>query len=193
MKRFFTFIIACLFSFSMFAAQETFGKTVVNGIETTYGDAKGTVTTIYSDAKGTVTTMYDDAKAVVSNIYSDSKDLAGFLYPDIKTALTEIAKSLGVAVEYVWTILVKQYIVKGVAELLIFILALTLIIIGVVMLNKYIKNNTKVNWKILPSIILIICGIFSGINVDYAMMLQGLINPEFGAMNYVLEFVKTLK
>ena len=120
------------------------------------------------------------------------KNVLDTIYPDVKGAISEIAKGLGIAVEYTWTIIVKQYVVKGVTELLIFVLGLSIGIIGVVLLTKYIKNNEKITWKIIPSITLLIISIIAICNVNFHMMLQGLINPEFGAMSYILDFVKTL-
>jgi hypothetical protein len=43
----------------------------------------------------------------------------------------------------------------------------------------------------MPALCLII-GFFMIVNIDYDAMLMGLINPEYGAINYILEYSKEL-
>ena len=80
-------------------------------------------------------------------------------------------------------------VVKGAVEILHLVFALIFIIFGCVLFSKNF-NSTQITWKIIPGIIVVIIGLIIACNVDYYTMLMGLINPEFGAINYILEFVK---
>jgi hypothetical protein len=180
MKKFIILFLIAFMSINVFSKEKT-NKTITNGIETVYDDTKGSITEVYTDAKSAVTTIYGDIKDATSGIY-----------PDVKNAITEIARGLGVGAEYVWTVLVKQYVVLGIAELLKFILFLTILIIGIVLTIKVVNNSKEINWKIIPSVILTIIGLSLITSIDYITILQGLINPDFGAINYILEFIKSL-
>lgn len=182
MKKFLILISVVILSIGgINAKSDKTSKVITNGIETVYDDTKGTITEVYTDAKSAVTT-----------IYGDMKDVTAEIYPDVKNAITEIARGLGVGAEYVWTVLVKQQVVLGITELIELLLILCLIIIGVVWLWKTIKKNESISWVVLPGAFLILFGSFMFGNVDLTTIIQGLINPDFGAINYVLDFIKTL-
>lgn len=180
MKKFIILFLIAFMSINVFSKEKT-GKIITNGIETIYDDTKGTITEVYTDAKSAVTTIYGDMKEATSEIY-----------PDVKSAITEIARGLGVGAEYVWTVLVKQYVVLSIAELLKFILFLAILIIGIVFTIKVVNNSKEINWKIIPTLGLVITGIILITSINYVTILQGLINPDFGAINYVLDFIKSL-
>ena len=170
-------MLGMLVTFSVFA-QKTEPSNFVSAITTTY-----------SDGKAVIDTLYQDGKAVVSTIYNDTKSLTSTIYPDVKAAVAQIASALGVAAEYVWTALVKSFVVKGAVEVLHLVFALIFIILGCVLFSKNFKSE-QITWKIIPGIVVVIIGLIVASNVDYYTMLMGLINPEFGAINYILEFVK---
>lgn len=177
MKKIIIFMLGMLVTFSAFA-QKNSSSDFVSAIATTY-----------SDSKAAVDTLYQDGKALVSTIYNDTKSLTSTIYPDVKAAIGQIASAIGVAAEYVWIALVKSFIVKGAVEILLLVFALALIIFGCISFSKNFKS-TQITWKILPGLIITIAGFIVACNVDYYTMLMGLINPEFGAINYILEFVK---
>ena len=182
MKKILILILVAILSIGGISAKnDKNGKVITDGIEAVYDDTKGTITEVYTDAKSAVTT-----------IYGDMKDATSEIYPDVKSAITEIARGLGVGAEYVWTTLVKQQVVLGVTELIELLLILSLIIIGVVWLWKTIKKNESITWKVLPGAFLILFGTLMLGRVDLVTIVQGLINPDFGAINYVLDFIKTL-
>ena len=170
-------MLGMLVTFSVFA-QKNNSSDFVEAIATTY-----------SDSKAAVDTLYQDGKALVSTIYNDTKSLTLTIYPDVKAAIGQIASAIGVAAEYVWVALVKSFVVKGAVEILHLVFALTFIIFGCILFSKNFKS-TQITWKIIPGIIVVIVGLIIACNVDYYTMLMGLINPEFGAINYILEFVK---
>ena len=39
---------------------------------------------------------------------------------------------------------------------------------------------------------MLIIGLFMMRSIDFIEIIQGLVNPDFGAINYVLQFIKTL-
>ena len=170
-------MLGMLVTFSAFA-QKTESSNFVSVIATTY-----------SDSKAAVDTLYQDGKALVSTIYNDTKSLTSTIYPDVKAAIGQIASAIGVAAEYVWVALVKSFVVKGAVEILHLVFALAFIIFGCILFSKNFKSE-QITWKIIPGIIVIIIGFGFACSVDYYTMLMGLINPEFGAINYILEFVK---
>ena len=152
-------------------------------------DFVSAIATTYSDSKAAIDTLYQDGKALVSTIYNDTKSLTSTIYPDVKAAIGQIASAIGVAAEYVWVALVKSFVVKGAVEILHLVFALALIILGCILFSKNFKSE-QITWKIIPGIVVVIIGLIVASNVDYYTMLMGLINPEFGAINYILEFVK---
>lgn len=170
-------MLGMLMTFSTFA-QKNSSSDFVSAIATTY-----------SDSKAAVDTLYQDGKTLVSTIYNDTKSLTSAIYPDVKAAIGQIASAIGVAAEYVWVALVKSFVVKGSVEILHLVFALTFIILGCILFSKNFKS-AQITWKIIPGIIVVIVGLIIACNVDYYTMLMGLINPEFGAINYILEFVK---
>lgn len=180
MKKFIILFLIAFMSINVFSKEKT-SKTITNGIETIYDDTKGTITEVYTDTKSAVTTIYGDMKGVATEIY-----------PDVKNAITEIARGLGVGAEYVWTVLVKQQVVLGITELLELLLILGLVIAGIVWLWKTIKKNESISWVVLPGTFLILFGTLMFGRVDLITIIQGLVNPDFGAINYVLDFIKTL-
>ena len=147
---------------------------------------------IRTDSKELVSTIYNDSKAVVTTVYEDSKDAISELYPDVKSAIVSIAQGIGVASEHVYKVLVKKYIVLGVKELLIFASFIIILLFGVVATYKYIKNNSVITWKLIFPIVMTCVGFIGLQSINYDDMLMGLINPEFGALNYILEYVKTM-
>lgn len=177
MKKLFIIILSILVNLSVFSAEKS---------------QKSAAATVHEDLVGSVSTLYNDSKEAVTTIYSDGKTLLGEAYPEVKAALVMIAKSLGIAVEHVYMVLVKKYVVEGVAEAMFFVPGVLLVIIGLIRLRKYMVNNQPIKWGVLYPIGLLIVGfIFLGL-VDYNKMLMGLINPEYGAINYILEYSKQM-
>lgn len=167
-------LIVLMFAFAYTAnagvgdAVEATGKVLANGVDTVYHDAKSVVSTVYSDAKG----------------------FASTIYPDVKEAVKEIGAAIGVAAEHVYGVLVKKYIVLGVKELLFCLFGLILLIVGYFNWKKSTGPDKLFTYRCLVPIAFIITGIVVMTKVDYDTMLMGLINPEYGAINYILEFTK---
>lgn len=139
----------------------------------------------------TFSKVYEDGVTAISTVYNDSKTTVSELAPEVKKAIISIAQSLGVAAEHVYTVLVKKFVVDGVTQLIPFLIGLVLLVLGWIKLDKYIKQTPAINWHILYPILLLIVGIVCLVTVNYQTMLLGLINPEYGAISYILEYSKT--
>lgn len=149
-------------------------------------------TEVPTEQKVTFGQVYEDGVTAISTVYNDGKTAVSELAPEIKTAIIAIAQSLGVAAEHVYTVLVKKFVVDGVVQLIPFLLGLALLILGWIKLEKFLRGNKTVTWHIFYPIVLLAVGITSLTSVDYQTMLLGLINPEYGVINYILEYSKTL-
>ena len=165
---------------------------------------KSGLTTMHSDVASIVDTLHNDTKQIVSTVHDDIKGSLSTLYPDVKSAVTYIAKGLGVAAEHVYMVLVKKYVVLGAKELFILILGLVLVIIGSHKWSKNIRivkarydeednvsTSSVLPWVVMPTLMFLI-GLILCFNVDYENMLMGLINPEYGAINYIIDTAKEM-
>ena len=145
---------------------------------------------LINDSEAAISTLYNDGKEAVQTVYNDGKSAVSELYPDVKSAIVSIAEGIGVAAEHVYTVLVKSFVVKGIKELIITIFALFIFGFGLHQFYKYVNNTKVINWKIIFPLLLCILGLFVGFKVNYDDLLMGLINPHFGAINYILEYAK---
>lgn len=148
-------------------------------------------------------TMYADSTSVniqeeissIQNLPDSAKVTFTTVYNDVKEAISGIAASLKVGAEYVWTILIKQQIVKG----LVYLILLTISLILIISFYKACKNS-KEDWlehgDPTPIGIMRIIQIVTGLclfvisinNLD--VILTGLINPEYGAMSDIMNWVR---
>lgn len=179
MKKIFYIFI---FVFTVFTVTDIYAK----------GEVANAMSTVYEDITGTTSTLYADAKEGVKTVYNDSKHLIKDAYPEVKAAVVSIGQSIGCAAEHVYTVLVKKYIVDGFVELIWMLLSGALFIYGFININAAIKKSEYLTWKLIFPVIYTITGVILLLNVDYQTMLMGLINPEWGAINYILEYTKTM-
>lgn len=183
MKKIFglIFMLMCFVSIDTFAVEDSFGDVIVNSSET-----------VYSDTKAAIDTVYHDGKAVVKTVYSDIKNGTSNIMPSVKDAVVSIGKSIGVAAEHVYNVLVKKYVVIGVKELMIFCGGLILLIVGLVIWLKKTGKDGPITYSLIAPSLMFLIGLIMMINVNYDNMLMGLINPEYGAIDYILEYSKTI-
>ena len=180
-KIFWIFLMMFCVSVSIYAEDTTFGEVLTQSTEKVYSDACAVIDTVYHDGKQAIQTVYGDMKAGTSS-----------LYPDVKQAVISIANGIGVAAEHVYMVLVKKYVVLGVKELGVFIGAIVLLLLGYFGWNKKTKGDVPITYKLIPQALFIFVGLVMLANVNYDDMLMGLINPEYGAINYILDFSKGL-
>jgi hypothetical protein len=151
-------------------------------------------------------------EAKASLIDADTSKLTHRIYDDLTAGLRGIASALKVGVEHVYIILVKQQIVKAVVNLLII---LTLIVLFIIAINLFRHGlvDDKVIYKerhntlsgfdaedwgaptwipFITSIIVVIIFIPMAI-FSVEGIVTGFINPEYGAIMDIIEFVKPKK
>lgn len=168
------------------------------------------VSTMYTDGRAAIDTVYHDGKSIVQTVYGDGKDFIKDAYPEVKEAIKSIAHAVGCAAEHVYVVLVKTYFVQGLTSAMFVIIAITLIIIGWVKMEKYIKGksgvkivttneynetvyeNLSLDWRVIWPILFLVPGIIILCNVDYTNMMLNLVNPEWNALNYIVEFTKSM-
>lgn len=150
------------------------------------------VSSVHEDLKEVVITAHEDLKSIASTVYVDTREGIMSLYPDVKSAVIAIGQAIGVTAEHVYTVLVKKFVVDAIVEFLPFLLGIILLGIGWYKFSQYFKNNQRVEWHIIYPCILIFIGLISLCNVDYNTMVMGFFNPEYGALNYILEYSKQM-
>lgn len=150
------------------------------------------VDSVYHDSRAAVDSIYHDGKSAISTLYKDGKNGFTYLYPDIKSAIMSIAHAIGVAAEHVYTVLVKKYFVMGIKELVICIAGLLLFFFGLYEWKKTIPIGTPITYRVIVPLSIFIAGFVTLWSVDYDKMLMGLFNPEYGAINYILEYTKEI-
>ena len=183
MKKLFI-LFAMIFAFTLCVSTDAYanvGKILVNSVDS-----------VYHDGRAVVDTLYHDGKAVVSTVYGDIKEGATGIYPDVKAAIVSIGKAIGVAAEHVYGVLVKKYFVMGVKQAGICVIGLIALIVGFIGWKRATPVVQPITYRVIVPLIFIIVGLVTVYNVNYDEMLMGLINPEYGAINYILEYTKDI-
>lgn len=139
-----------------------------------------------------VDTLYQDGKAAVQTVYEDVKEGTQALFPDIKGAITQIANSIGVAAEHVYVVLVKKFVVEGAKEVFLCLSGIILLIFGGIWSGKIMNTGRPLTYRFIFPCILLFIGFMMVCLVDYDTMFMGMINPEYGAINYILDYSKSL-
>lgn len=125
----------------------------------------------------------------------------------VKNNLEPLAKHLQVSVEWLWDILVMQARVEAIVYLIVLV---SLTVTTVTVSTIFMKNIKKAKWKKDPydmigspmnnagfvaaitgvlSLILIITSLITAGNTTYTIV-TGLVNPEYRAIEKIVEFAK---
>ena len=182
--RKFLFIFVLFFTFTSIVNAKT------NFINSSNNVLTNSVDTVYHDGKAVINTVYKDGKAVIDSVYQDGKFAFKTIYPDVKNAINQIAKGIGVVAEHLYEILVRKYFVLGITEALFFVLSLLAFIISCVWWNKSTSGNKQINYRVIFPAVLFIFSIIMLFNINYTDMVMGIVNPEYGAVDYILNFTK---
>ena len=177
-------IFTMIFAFTLCVSTDVYanvGKILVNSVDS-----------VYHDGRAVVDTLYHDGKAVVSTVYGDIKESTTGIYPDVKAAVVSISKAIGVAAEHVYGVLVKKYFVMGVKQAGICVIGFIALIVGFIVWKRSTPVGQPITYRVIVPLIFIIVGLVTVCNVNYVEMLMGLINPEYGAINYILEYTKDI-
>jgi uncharacterized membrane protein YuzA (DUF378 family) len=156
--------------------------------------------TSYAGVGETVSNAIDSTKAAVKdgiNVVDTSSNFK-MVYTDIKDGISALASGLKVGAEHVYEVLVKQQIANAITYLIIGI-------IGLILMANFFKGykDPKEEWgdgdmptglgmlrtfQVFLAGILIIFLIF---NIDEIVM--GFVNPEFGAIETIIDIIKENK
>lgn len=150
---------------------------------------------VLETSENSISTIYNDTKETVKTVYNDSKDLASNLYPEIKEAVVSIAKGIGIAAEHLYGVLVKKYVVVSIGLAIKLLVGIILIIFSIRTLYKsrgVIKLEGYGVIKLLYILASFIIGLTIIFNVNIEEMLMGIVNPEYGAINYIIEYSKNV-
>lgn len=148
--------------------------------------------TLMFNVKGQDSTLIEPIQNEVS--YTDTSNTFKMIYSDIKEAISGLAEGLNVGAKHVYTVLVKQQLVNSFTNLLILGISLFLIFS---FLKSYKSeeiwethdNPTGLGiYRILQGLIGLTLFIFFVANISETI--TGLINPEYGAMENIIELIK---
>jgi uncharacterized membrane protein YuzA (DUF378 family) len=148
----------------------------------------------------TVSNAIDSTKAAVKEGVGviDTSSNFKMVYTDIKDGISALASGLKVGAEHVYEVLVKQQIVNAITYLVIGIVSLIL------MLN-FIKRykDPKEKWiyddslsvlgVVRVSQIILAVILFIGFMVTIDEIIMGFVNPEYGAIETIIDIVKDSK
>lgn len=127
-----------------------------------------------------ISTIYGDAKEVTKEIYSQSGIIANKVWPSIQRGS-----------DFVWDTVVRQQRVWAFVYLFLWLKGILLLYIG----DQILKNNNR-NWlQTCLGWTWLIIGVTSFIysSLHYRDMFTGLFNPDYGAINSIIDYVKQLK
>lgn len=153
-------------------------------------ESTSALSAIGSTSTEAVSTVYNDAKSAVSTVYTDVSSLSGTIYDEVKSAVISIGKGIGCAAEHVYAIIVKKYIVEGISELCYFLLGIIILIFGLIKTNKYFKIKERIDWRCIFPFGLLIASIIILCTTEFSDMLVNLINPEWKALEYIIDTAK---
>lgn len=143
-----------------------------------------------------VTEVVDSTKSTINKSveFVDTSSTFKTIYFDIKSGIAGLAAALKVTAEHVYTILVKQQVVNSIICLILGIISIIFII------NWFKKYKSDEKWdsdhgptalglvRITQIIIGFILLAISLVNID--VIITGFINPEYGAIKEILNFIK---
>jgi hypothetical protein len=114
----------------------------------------------------------------------------GKVYNDVKSGLSGLAAGLKVGVSHVYEILVKQQIVSAVTNTIGYVIVITLIMISYRNFKKEEDWNDPGKSGMLCIITVIGAFLIWVFGCDIDAIITGFINPEYGAIKEIINFVK---
>lgn len=174
---------------------------MVFGLLFTFQTKAFNVSQTLDSVKSIATSIKDSAVQSVKEVDTSSTFKA--MYSDFKQGIVALASSLKVGAEHVYGVLVRQQVVYA-------IVYLALSIIGLILILNWIKKykDDKEKWKggnsvyddtptglgLLRSIQIFVALVMIGIGIgNINSIMTGFINPEYGAIQDVIEMVKDVK
>ena len=156
----------------------------------------------------TIGNAIDSTKTMANQgIHSfDTSSNFKLIYSDFKSGMAGMASALKVTTEHVYVVLVKQQVVKSISTLMIIIFWFVMFFIfyrfSKSSYNKHLLTNQSytIDETILGAMSILSAlasvGCFIGgaclFGLNYNKIITGFINPEYGAITDVFEFIKTV-
>lgn len=175
-------LLGCLMLSSLTSFAQTANEAVI----------EKAVATTYDDTKSATVTVYNDGKSLVKQIYEDGKSMA----PDIKAAFKSLADGFNTTVEALWDILVRQQYVWSICYTILLIITIFGWYKFGNMFNKTISDKTEVGeiktLNVIYTVVLASLSIYGTLHVgdNLDRMITGFVNPEFGAVRTIIEFIQ---
>ena len=124
----------------------------------------------------------------------DTSGLYQSMYNDIKIGINGLADALKVGAEHVYVILVRQQVVNSIADtviilflmVLLFTFAKPIYVWGIANTNKSDALSEVLAFAILAGTVVML-GIWMG---DINNIVMGFVNPEYGALQEIMEWTK---
>lgn len=143
-----------------------------------------------STVKKAAVEVIDSTKAAINSI--DTSSNFKMVYEDARAGLIGLAKALRVGVEHVYVVLVRQQLVKSITGTFIIGILILFAVLFFTNLKKAEETDREV-YQIKAAIF----GILGGAFLLYVLMsgtipevVTGYVNPEYGAMESIFDFVK---
>lgn len=127
------------------------------------------------------------------------------IYTDLKDGVSALAATLKVGAEHVYEVLVKQQIVNSITNVIIYLVFIIVIVITIKTMDRMIpsreyrdKNREDLEDYfpvfLIGGIILAVAAIGGSIYFTSTIndTVMGFVNPEYGAMQQVVNFVRSL-
>lgn len=170
-------------------------------------------TAFATDSKSIVSTIVDKSKEVVDSTissvksgvkYVDTSSTFHTIYSDMKQGIAGVATALKIGAEHVYKVLVMQQVVYAICYLLCFIFGLILFAFAYKQYNVYDKKwnefrkagGGRYDDFFHISVVFCIAGLLLGVIffvvgcVNIGNIVSGFVNPEYGAIQDIINFVK---
>jgi hypothetical protein len=198
MKKFLLILLPLFFVFSAMIAQNKDTNNVYNSMKKSVKDITHGVVADVKDLTG--------ADSAFGKLADSSQVSLGSVYKDIKAGIEGMAAALKVGAVHVYAVLVKQQVAKSIMWLVVLIFSLVFMRIGwnTAKGSKWTKPNNSSEdlpiptpdngWAALSGVMWVI-GIIGTIVVVFHLqtLITGFVNPEYGAMKDIVNFVQQIK
>ncbi|MFZ2205411.1 MAG: hypothetical protein WAV23_02380 [Minisyncoccia bacterium] len=171
-----------------------------------FADTSNVYKNLKKNANDIVSGVSTDVKSAISHADSAFAQLAdstqfsfGSVYKDLKNGIESMGKALKVGATHVYEVLVKQQLAKSILWLVVSIITMIVLCAAWKLFNgtewKEWNTNEAPPGRIALSITFWIIGVISLIVVICHLdtMVYGFVNPEYGAMKDIVDFVNQIK
>lgn len=114
------------------------------------------------------------------------------VYNDAKQVLSELGNALKVGSEHVYEVLVKQQLVSSITNVILYLLIIPTILLSIYFTKKTDFDDEKTIPIFVIAVLLGACSIILIIKFVVSLdgTITGFVNPEYGAINQIMELIK---